>query len=298
ILQNLPQETLEMPELTMSPMATEAATTKFELTLSLQESGNRVYGSLAYNTDLFDATTIRRLVTHFERLLAGIAADPERRVGEVELWSAAERHQVLTAWNDTLRVDRREALFHELFEARVEASPEAVAVVSSGLAWSYRELNRRANRLAARLRELAVQPEKIVGVCLERSAELIAGLLAILKSGGAYLPLDPEDPPERLAYLLEDSGVSVVLAQERTAAALPAAALPGIEVLSDWDFAAPGEAENPASGVMGSHRAYLIYTSGSTGRPKGVSVAHRSLVDFLDWVDRELLGARTRTVPL
>ncbi|MCP4661353.1 MAG: AMP-binding protein, partial [bacterium] len=146
ILQNLPQETLEMPELTMSPVPTEAATTKFELTLSLQESGNRIYGSLAYNTDLFDETTIRRLVTHFERLLAGIAADPERRIGEVELWSAAERHQMLTAWNDTLRVDRREALFHELFEAQVEASPEAVAVVSSGLAWSYRELNRRANR--------------------------------------------------------------------------------------------------------------------------------------------------------
>ncbi|MCP4662085.1 MAG: amino acid adenylation domain-containing protein, partial [bacterium] len=298
VLQNLPQETLEMPELTMRSMATEMATTKFELTLSLQESGNRVYGGLAYNTDLFDQTTILRFVAHFERLLAGIAADPERRVGEVALWNAAERHQLLTAWNDTLRVDGPRAPFHELFEARVEAGPEAVAVVGSGVAWSYRELNRRANRLAARLRELGVGSEQVVGICLERSAELIAGLLAILKSGGAYLPLDPEEPPERLAYLLEDSGVAVVLAEERTAAALLAAAPAGVEVLAEWDFAAPGEAPNPASGVTASQRAYVIYTSGSTGRPKGVMVEHGSLVDYLRWTDRELLGDRAGTAPL
>ncbi|MCP4662202.1 MAG: AMP-binding protein, partial [bacterium] len=278
ILQNAPQVTVEMPDLTMSAVPTEGDTAKFDLTLSLQESERRVFGSLAYRTDLFDRTTVARLGVHFERLLAGIVEDPQRPPAELPLVSAAERHQLLTAWNDTLRVDSPGAPLAELFEAQVEASPEAVAVVGSGVAWSYRELNRSANRLAARLRELGVRPEKIVGVCLERSPELIAGLLAILKAGGAYLPLDPEDPPQRLAYLLEDSGVSVVLAAEQTAGALPAAALRGVEVLSDWDFAAPGEAENPVAGVTASHPAYLIYTSGSTGRPKGVSVAHRSLV--------------------
>ncbi|MCP4660170.1 MAG: amino acid adenylation domain-containing protein, partial [bacterium] len=304
ILQNAPQQTLETTDLTTSPPAVEAATAKFELTLSLQESGSRVDGSLAYNTDLYDATTMRRLLAHFERVLEGIAADPERRIGELPLLSAAERHQLQRAWNDTHHVDPERVPFHELFEAQTDKNPEAVAVVCPPEeAVSYRELNRRANRLAARLRELGVggsasRPEQVVGVCLERSTELIAGLLAILKAGGAYLPLDPEDPPARLAFLLEDSGVSVVLAREQTAAALPAAALAGVEVLSDWDFAAPGEAPNPVSGATAEHRAYLIYTSGSTGRPKGVMVEHRSLVDFLEWVDRELLGARVPTLPL
>ncbi|MCP4660645.1 MAG: amino acid adenylation domain-containing protein, partial [bacterium] len=332
ILQNVPQGDVEMPALAMSPLAAEGATTKFDLTLSVQEDERGWSGTLSYRSDLFDRTTIARLRAHFGRLLAGVVEDPERRIGELTLLSAAERHQILIAWNDVPDLDPQGLLFHELFEAQVEACPEAVAVVfhrpqldanadSERLvgrcpsllhrtvvhppqqAVSYRELDRRANRLAVRLRELGVggpasRPEEIVGVCLERSPELIAGLLAILKAGGAYLPLDPEDPPARLAYLLEDSGVSVVLAEEQTAGTLPAAALAGMDVISDWDFAAPGEAPNPVSGVTASQRAYLIYTSGSTGRPKGVSVEHRSLVDFLEWVDRELLGARTRTVPL
>ncbi|MCP4660712.1 MAG: amino acid adenylation domain-containing protein, partial [bacterium] len=302
VRQNAPQVTVEMPALAISSLPADVGTTKFDLTLSLQESERGIRGSLAYRTDLFDPTTMARLGAQFSRLLTAIADDPERRLGELPLVSAAERHQLLTAWNDTLHPDPRGLLVHELFEAQVEKRPEAVAVGRPPReALSYRELNRRANRLGARLRELGVggpasRPDEVVGICLERSAELIAGLLAILKAGGAYLPLDPEDPPERLAYLLEDSGVSVVLAEERTAAALPAAAPAGIEVLSDWDFAAPGEAPNPVSGVTAGHRAYLIYTSGSTGRPKGVMVEHRSLVDFLGWVDRELFGPRT--VPL
>ncbi|MCP4660549.1 MAG: AMP-binding protein, partial [bacterium] len=305
VLQNAPQATVEMPDvempaLAMSSLPAEGETTKFDLTLSLRESERGIGGSLAYRTDLFDRTTIERLRAQFGRLLAAIAEDPERRLRELPLHSAAERHQVLTAWNDTLRPVPRALVFHELFEARVEECPEAVAVVCPlhDKALSYRELNRRANRLAARLRELGVGPEEVVGICLERSADLIAGLLAILKAGGAYLPLDPEDPAERLAYLLEDSGVSVVLAEEETLAAFPAAAPAGVDVLADWDFAAPGEAANPVSGAAPSHRAYLIYTSGSTGRPKGVMVEHRSLVDFLRWVDRELLDARVPTLPL
>ncbi|MCP4662226.1 MAG: amino acid adenylation domain-containing protein, partial [bacterium] len=302
ILQNAPQVTAGGPDRPMSSLEIEGETTKFDLTLSLRESELGVNGSLAYRSDLFDRTTIARLCAQYSRLLAAIVDDPERRIGELPLLSAAERHQLLTAWNDTLWPEPQDLVFHELFEVRVGECPEAVAVVCPpGKRVSYRELNRRANRLAARLRELGVgdpasRPEEVVGVCLERSAELIVALLAIFKAGGAYLPLDPEDPPERLAFLLEDSGVQVVLAQEQTAAALPAAARAG--VLSDWDFTAPGEAANPVSGATASHRAYVIYTSGSTGRPKGVMVEHRSLVDFLDWVDRDLLGARTRTLPL
>ncbi|MCP4658511.1 MAG: amino acid adenylation domain-containing protein, partial [bacterium] len=301
-LQNAPVGGAEQPGLSLEPLPLQGGTAKFELSLLLSGTGRA--GLLTYNTDLFDQTTARRFVAHFERVLEGIAVDPERRIGEVALLSAAERHQLLRAWNDVLRPDPRDVVFPELFEAQVEASPEAVAVACPPQqAVSYRELNRRANRLGARLRELGVggpasRPDEVVGICLERSAELIVGLLAIFKAGGAYLPLEPEDPPDRLAYLLEDSGVSVVLAEERTLATMPAATLAGIEVLSEWDFAAPGEAANPVSGVTASHRAYVIYTSGSTGRPKGVMVEHGSLVDYLRWVDRELFGERVCTVPL
>src|SRR5258708_1225450 len=180
---------------------------------------------MEFPPDLFDAATGLRLVAHYETRLAGLAADPERRLGALPLLGPAERHQLLAAWNDT-REDWAEAphgaCLHRLVEAQVERTPRAVAVVCEGAALSYRELDRRADRLARRLRRLGVGPEVLVGVCAERSLELIVGLLAILKAGGAYVPFDPGDPPARLASMLADSGVPLVLVQP----ALPARLAP------------------------------------------------------------------------
>ncbi|MCP4653901.1 MAG: amino acid adenylation domain-containing protein, partial [bacterium] len=288
----------ESPGTAVSSLATEWTRAKFDLSLILHEGVDALEGSWDYSTDLFDAVTIDRLAAHFATLLAGIAADPARRLSELPMLGEAESHQLCVEWNDSRRGDRERRTVHELFEAQAERTPDAVAVVFQSSQVSYRELNRRANRLARRLRDLA-GPEVLVGILMERSVEMIVAVLGILKAGGAYLPLDPSDPPERLAFTLEDSRVPVLLAQPPTVARLPAAFPAGVEVLADWDdVAAAGEAANPVSGATASDLAYVIYTSGSTGRPKGVMVDHGSLVDYLRWVDRELLAEPTRTVPL
>ncbi|MCP4658106.1 MAG: amino acid adenylation domain-containing protein, partial [bacterium] len=289
--QNIPHES---PGTAVSSWATAVTTAKFDLSLILHQGAGGLEGSWQYSTDLFDAVTIDRLATHFATLLAGIAVDPARRLSELPMLGEADRHQLFVEWNDSRRHGRERRTVHELFEAQVRRTPDAVAVIFQSSQVSYRELNRRANRLARRLR-----PEVLVGILMERSVEMIVAVLGILKAGGAYLPLDPSDPPERLASTLDDSRVPVLLAQPSTVARLPAAAVAGVEVLADWnDVAAPGEAANPISGATPSHLAYVIYTSGSTGRPKGVMVEHRSLTDFLLWVDQAFLDAGIRSMPL
>ncbi|MCP4660822.1 MAG: amino acid adenylation domain-containing protein, partial [bacterium] len=292
--QNIPAPALESPETPVSSLAIEWTRAKFDLGLALHQGADALEGSWQYSTDLFDAVTIDRLAAHFATLLAGIAAAPARRLSELPMLGKAERHQLSVEWNDSRRGGREKRLVHELFEAQARRTPDAAAVIFQGSQVSYRELDRRANRLARRLR-----PEVLVGILMERSVEMIVAVLGILKAGGAYLPLDPSDPPERLAFTLEDSRVPVLLAQPSTVARLPAASLAGVEVLADWDdVAAPGEAANPISGVTPAHLAYVIYTSGSTGRPKGAMVEHRSLTDFLEWVDQAFLDAGIRSMPL
>ncbi len=194
---------------------------RFDLELQMFETGGELAGTLRYNSDLFDASTVARMAGLFENLLAGIVADPDRRLSDLPLLSARERRQVLVEWNDT-RTDYPDSVCaHELFEAQVERSPDAVAVVFNDRRWSYRELNGRANRLARHLRDLGVGPGTLVGVHLERSPDTIAALLAVLKAGGAYLPLDCDYPAERLAFMLRDARVSVLLTQEKFAGRLP-----------------------------------------------------------------------------
>ncbi|MCP4663778.1 MAG: AMP-binding protein, partial [bacterium] len=204
ILQNAPREAGEMPGPAISPFSTEVGTAKFDLTLSLQESARGLSGALEYGTGLFDRTTIERLRAHFELLLAAIADDPEERLGELPWFATAERHQLLLEWNDTASADLSGGLIHGLFERQAARTPEAVALVFADQRLSYRELDRRANQLAHHLRSLGIggpasRPEARVGLCAERSVEMVVALLGILKSGGAYVALDPGYPPERLA---------------------------------------------------------------------------------------------------
>ncbi|MCP4659761.1 MAG: AMP-binding protein, partial [bacterium] len=214
ILHSSSQGSGEMPGLTMVSLAEEGSA-KFDLTLSLEGGAGRVHGSLGYNTDLFDRTTMERWSGQLELLLAAIVDDPERRLGELPRLAAAERHQLLAEWNDTAAAKPPGGLIHELFERQATRTPEAVALVFGDQRWSYRELDRRANQLAHHLRSLGVGAEVRVGVCAERSAELVVALLGVLKSGGAYVALDPGYPPERVAFMLEDAGVRILLTQEQ-----------------------------------------------------------------------------------
>ena len=287
-LQNAPVESLEIEDLRLRPMSAEATTAKFDLTLAFEERDGRLRGTVEYATDLFDASTIHRLCEHFERLLDGLSDDPERPVAEVSLLSAEEALQ-LTGWNATAR-DYPRASVHELFARQVERAPDAVVVIFGDRELTYGELDLRSRRLARRLRLLGVGSGSLVGLCTERSAEMVIGMLGILAAGGAYVPLDPAYPEERLAFMLDDTGASVLVAQEHLAGRLPS--LEGLHV-ERLECEEDGPVE-PASFSSPEDAAYVIYTSGSTGRPKGVVVPHRAIVRLVRETDYIQLGPEDR----
>ncbi len=276
-LQNTPQEAVAAQSLKVLPLDVTSGTAKFDLTLSIAETNDGLVGGLQYSTDLFDEVTIKRMLSHYERILEEMVFNPQQRVGELRMLSAAEEQQVVVAWNDTEREYAREACIHELFAEQAARRPEAIAVIAEGEQVSYGELNQRANQLAWRLQELGVGPEVVVGICVERSVELIVGLLGILKAGGAYLPLDAEYPQERLEYMLADAGVNVLLTQSELRERLPVSAeVTCLELGEDWGAVECSHA--PESGASAETLCYVIYTSGSTGQPKGVAVPHRGVV--------------------
>ncbi|HEX2202177.1 MAG TPA: amino acid adenylation domain-containing protein, partial [Longimicrobium sp.] len=282
-----------LPGLRAESVDAEVTTTKFDLTLSLGSDDGRLRGSITYSTALFDRETIRRMAAHLERVLEQVSSRPDARLSEVELPSAEERDVVLHAWNRTEAGFPAERCIHQLIEDQAERTPDAVAVVFEDDAVTYRELNARANRLAHRLVRLGVGPEVRVGLCLERSVEMVVSILAVLKAGGAYVPLDPGYPAERLAYMLEDSGVPVLLTQERLRSIIPASDATVLAVDSIVEEIASEPAENPTPAVSPSNLAYVIYTSGSTGRPKGAMNAHRGVVNRLWWMQAEYgIGAK------
>ncbi|MHC5747769.1 MAG: non-ribosomal peptide synthetase [Nostoc sp.] len=277
MLENAPKVDLKLPGLTLSFMSGENSTAKLDLSLDMYETASELMGVFEYNTDLFNEATIHRMVQHFCCLLSGIVKNPEQHLSELPLLTHAELHQLLVEWNDTQIEYPKDRCFHQLFEAQVERSPNAVAVVFKDEQLTYRELNRRANQLAYHLQKLGVKPEVIVGLCVERSLEMVIGLLAILKAGGAYLPLDPTYPSERLTFMLSDSQVPILLTTQKLVTELPQHTAQIVCLDTDWTTIAQESDQNLNSGAIVENLAYLIYTSGSTGTPKGVLVTHQGL---------------------
>ncbi|MGB8841844.1 MAG: amino acid adenylation domain-containing protein, partial [Aliidongia sp.] len=255
--------------------AAEHVTAKVDLTLVLQESNEGLKGGLEYATDLFDEATVVRFGGHLTRLLEQVVGAPQARLGQLDILSPGERHQLLEEWNATQATYPHDRCVHELFEEQAERTPDAVAVAFEDQKLTYRQLDRQANQLAQHLRALGVGPESIVGLCLPRSLQMLVGVLGILKAGAAYLPIDPTLPPERIAFMLADARVSIVVIDSSVEEQLPTLSGRTIFLDFDWPMIARRSEQAPTTGVGPDHPAYIIYTSGSTGQPKGVVVPHR-----------------------
>ena len=277
-LQNLPNQSLRLQDVTVEPVVIKSSHAKFDLSMLIAERGDQLKCWLEYDTSLFDASTIERITSHFQQLLEGLAADPNQRIDELPLLSDEERRQLLVEWNDTAADYPRDQCIHQLFEAQAARTPKAVAVVFEDRQLTYAELNARANQLAHHLRELGVGPEVRVGLCVERSLEMVVGLLGILKAGGAYVPLDPDYPAERLAFMLEDTQAPVLLTQQALLERLPAHHAHVVGLDADWNQIDQKPDGNLPVQTNVGNLAYVIYTSGSTGQPKGVAVHHGGLV--------------------
>ena len=265
------------------PVDVERNVSAFDLTLVVEPVGDGVVVRVRYRTDMFEPWRMERMLEHFQTLLAGALADPTAPIARLPLLGESERRQLLVEWNDTY-VDYGPAdTIHRLFEARARETPEAVAVVLEDATLSYRQLDERANTLAILLRSLGVTREVLVGICAERSLEMVIALIAVLKADGAYVPLDPDSPPERLAFMLDDTGVRVVLVQEALAERIPASGARVVRMTTACADLAPAP-DGPGSSATPDNLMYVIYTSGSTGRPKGVMLTHRGVFDRIAWM--------------
>jgi amino acid adenylation domain-containing protein len=289
-LENLPQDAPEIPGLRVEEFEFEIPVAACDLTLEIIQRGRQLRCSFVYNADLFDRGTVERMAGHYRILLEAVGGEPDGRIASFPLLTSAEQHQILVEWNRTEVEYPREATIQELFEAQAARTPEAMALTFKEQSLTYGDLNRRANRLAHHLRGAGVGLESKVGICAERSLEMVVGLLAILKAGGACVPLDPAYPKERLAFMLEDAGIQVLLTQERLMQTLPrhdlmVACLDKLDV-SESRF----DSHNPVIDVKADNLAYVMYTSGSTGKPKGVEVLHRGIVRLLFGTDFARFG--------
>ncbi|TRU25538.1 MAG: amino acid adenylation domain-containing protein [Microcystis aeruginosa Ma_QC_B_20070730_S2] len=280
VLQNTPKSEIAMTGLTVIDLPPENSTAKFDLTLAMVNTDDGLKGVWEYNTDLFESSTIERLSGHFLNLLGGIASNPQARISQLPLLTESETNQLLIEWNNT-QVDYPEyKCIHQLFEEQVKRTPDAVAVVCSQQQLTYNELNCRANQLAHYLQKLGVKADTLVGISLERSLEMIVGLLGILKAGGAYLPLDPDYPSERLQFAIADAQLSLLLTQEGLIDKLPKHQAPLILLEQIREEINQNSQDNLTGVVTANNLANLIYTSGSTGKPKGVMVEHRGLFNL------------------
>jgi amino acid adenylation domain-containing protein/non-ribosomal peptide synthase protein (TIGR01720 family) len=286
VLQSAPREEVRLPGLTVTLGGVDNRVSKFDLTLSITDSEP---GSLAfeYSTDLFEAATVDRLAAHLEVLLQAAVEDPGRRISELPLLTSAEEATLREDWNATHRDYASDACVHQLIEAQVRRTPDAVALAFEGTSLTYSELNRRANRLASHLRQRGVGPEVRVGICLERSPDMVVALLGALKAGGAYVPLDPGYPEGRLAFMLSDADVAVLVTDDRLAAALPPHQARVVRVDGDADAISENPEDDPGIAVDPDNLAYVIYTSGSTGQPKGAMNTHRGVCNRLLWMQEE-----------
>jgi amino acid adenylation domain-containing protein len=271
--------------LSFEPFAYGQQGAPFDLTLTIFEIDGNLSADFRYNVDLFDAATIARIEQHFQVLLNSIVEQPEQHLLSLPMLTEEERQRILIDWNATASDFPAQSTLHQLIEAQVERTPDAIAVLFNDQTRTYRELNNAANHLAHRLQELGVGADTLVGVCMERSIEMVEALLAVLKSGGAYVPMDPGYPAERLAYMLEDAQVPVLLTQPHLQEQLPTTSAQIIALAPNWDQGLRNEqTANPTSATGPTQLAYMIYTSGSTGKPKGVMNTHRGICNRLTWM--------------
>jgi len=284
---------LELPGLILQEIPAAMTTAKFDLLLSVVEQETGIAVMLQYSIDLFEGSRMEKLLSHFQMLLEGIVSDPHRAVDRIPILSAEEL-QELHQWNRT-EAEYPQVCLHELFEEQARETPDVAAVIFEGQQLSYRELDDKANRLARHLRSLGVGPDVRVGICMERCLEMIVGVLGVLKAGGAYVPLDPSYPGERLAFMLHDSCLSILLTQKSIATALPVHEVRSLfldrELQEEIVVDSTNRDNEPHNfeQVTPEHLAYVIYTSGSTGKPKGVAMPHRPLVNLFVW-QRDSLG--------
>jgi len=280
ILQNTPAHSVGLSGLTLQPLATARTHARFDLTLEVTEQEEQLDAFFEYNTDLFDATTIARMARHLTVLLGAIGGNPSCRVMDLPMFSTREQHQMLVEWNDTRTDYHKPSNLQQMFEAQALRSPSNLAVIAEDRQLTYAELNARANQLAHYLRERGVGPDVLVGICVERSVDMITGLLGILKAGGAYLPLDPAYPAARLAYMLADAGPALILTQQGLLDRLPVqqADIARFCLDSQWPELSGYDCANPRHMTQAEHLAYVIYTSGSSGQPKGVLNLQRNVV--------------------
>lgn len=284
VFQNAPRPALILQGLTLSALELDPASSKFDLTLDLTESPDGLAGWFEYSTDLFEAATIARMAGHFQTLLDGIAADLDQPISRLPLLTPDERHRVLVEWNATSAEQRVPASLQKLFEAQVEKTPDAVALLYDGRHLTYRELNQSANRLAHHLTALGIRPGMVVGLCLPRSLDFGIGLLAIVKAGGVYLPLDPAYPGERLAFMFADAQAPVLLTQRPFLDMFPERESQVVFLDEARELLARRSGANPSPACRPEDLACIIYTSGSTGQPKGVAIPHRPVLNRLAWM--------------
>jgi amino acid adenylation domain-containing protein len=294
-LQNAEGPGGDLPGLEVSGAGAEFASAKFDLSLTLEATAQGLRGGVTYATDLFERGTVERMLGHLARVLEQVAADADVRLSQLELLGEAERALVLEACNRTDAEYPADRCIHELFEAQAARTPDAVAVVFADESLTYAALDTRANRLAHYLRGLGARPETRVGICVDRSAEMVVAMLAVLKSGAAYLPLDPSYPADRLAYMLEDSGAPLLVTQGSLRGLLPTDGVRIVSVDGDAAAIASNSADAPRAPVDAANAAYVIYTSGSTGRPKGVQVTHGNAVSFFAGMDERVGGPAAGT---
>jgi amino acid adenylation domain-containing protein len=284
LLHNVRTQRLELPGLEAEELAFDPGTAKFDLTVDMAETDEGLYCGFEYSTDLFDEASMTRMLGHFRRLLEGVAADPGQRLSALPLLDAAERHQVLVRWNETRAEYPRDRCIHQLFEAQVERTPDATALIERGRRTTYRDLDARANRLAHHLRRQGVGPGALVGICIPRSIEAILGMLGVMKAGAGYVALDPAYPPDRLAYMLQDSAAPLVLTVEHLRDRVPRRGADCLCLDTEGEPLSGESAGNYTSSVSAEDVAYVIYTSGSTGTPKGVLAPHRASVNRFTWM--------------
>ena len=285
VFENVSRHTLNFPGLMMNPLKVDNRAAMFDLSLYIYEEEEGMQCVLEYNTDLFEAATIERMIGHFHTLLVNIVDKPDIPISQLSLLTKVERHQLLVAWNDTQADYPKDKCIHQLFEAQVKRTPEAIAAVFEGQQLTYRELDSQSNQLTHYLTKHNVGPGTLIGICMERSLEMLIGLLGILKAGGAFVPLDPAYPQERLVFMLTDTQAQILLTQSHlTARFAKIENLQPICLDTDWDTITQESEANPVTEITANNLAYVIYTSGSTGTPKGVAGLHQGAINRFSWM--------------